>query len=415
MLLYFFLVIPFLKIFLDMSLNISFLEYSGMAVAQIVGLFLKDVFLIVLVISSISNLRPKEFDDTKPIFLVSGLAAIWLIPSLFTLNAPVILSAIRNYIIYPLSFLPAYQFALNSQSKFFSSKNSKFIIFLVLWLNIIFATIEILNIYQSPYLELIGKRGDFRVGDFDVSSGGFISYIELSYFLSISVLGIEVTAPRRYIIGSPFGWLSVLACLLVSFYSQARTGVLTCLLAIFARLYYLKSRIGKALIFILFLLSAMLLWYYIINLDVIVRFSNILEDPRFIFLTSNFLQEFISKPFFGHGLGSFGASATVIFRSQEQFATSDSYYVDSTLLSLLLQTGIVGSSIYCYLIFNTCYHVLTRIKLAYGGKYMGLLLTFIIISILYSAFFPFIDGWPGAIYFFWYPWFCCWTIPSMEN
>jgi hypothetical protein len=259
---------------------------------------------------------------------------------------------------------------------------------------------EIVNVYQSPYLNLIGKRGDFRVGDFDFSSGGFISYIELSYFLSISILGIEVTTPRRYISGSPFGWFSVLACLVVSAYSQARTGFLTCLLAIFARLYYLKSRIGKALIFILFLLSAMLSYYYIIDLGVILRLSSTLEDPRFIFLTSTFLQEFISSPFFGHGLGSFGASATAIFKAQEQFTGINTYYVDSTLLSLLLQTGLVGTIIYFCLIFISCYRVLSGIKLAYGRKYMGLLLIFIIISILYSAFFPFIDGWPGAIYFF---------------
>lgn len=389
-----------------------------------VGLFFKDIILGIIFLSAIPflfNLGQKKVKDIYPILNLSLFIIISVIASILSNNLPahVILATIRNYIFYPFCFIPSYQFGLSHGSWYVRTYLKK-VIYIVLWLTIIIAMAQIFDFFEFPYQSIVNK------GTFKFISGGFISYIELGNFISLCPILLSLlnknlsvnknsnlykfTISRSYL----FEIATIFVSILIVGLSGSRLGLVCGLVN---SIYYYHSskessiyNYGFKYLFLIALLG--FLSYYFYTTLQTSRFVYLVQDSRFNSFYSLLIEQFDS-PFFGKGLGTFGASSTVVIGSREDSVIDfgqgqyiegqyiEGQYVDSSFISIILQIGFLGFTVYLTLIIKIINRVFIGLKLiSDNGRFKFAFQLFLANVFIYSCAFPYIDGWNGAMYFF---------------
>jgi len=384
MYIYFFIIIPFLGLIYDV------LAYIGLDREKIklFGLLFKDFLIIILILHAIyiilfkNKNNIKSHSDLTPIITIIMIGVLWLTPNISNLSWPVIMASIRNYIIYPLSFIAGYY--VNYNASVYGNENKVKLLYFSFIVNCILAVLQYFQIVTSPYAEI-----GLPSGSFILVHGGFISYIELGFFIAISILILSLLKNRFFL-----SIFLALIGIIVVVLSQSRAGLLNSIISLFC---LLSIKINKILLILLFIIIYFLLMLTpLIDIEVLARFSNSSSDPRYLYILPYAIKEFSLHPYLGSGIGSSGAASTVDLET----AFIGEQYLDSSILSMILQFGIIGFfliQICFYFIISKIYKLLKVVKM---NQFRFQFFVFLLLCFLYSIFFNFIDGWPGSIWFY---------------
>jgi hypothetical protein len=364
---YYIFVVIFIGIIYDFS---AF--FFDLNIIKIIGLINKDLLLIIiLLISFLRRNRNILIDSCIFLLFILLLFNALLLQGEFEF-IPMALT-FRNYLVYASCIYIGYYY-YDYFLKFDNIRSYQWIVYLSAFLVII----QYLQIYPNEYKALIGGNDVLWV------HGGQISRIEFS-FIAILIL-----------------------CRMLAFLRDGQTSknILILTATIFILIYLSQSRAALVIAFVFLLeylistrryveiiigILAISFAYLILDLDHRILSNPIgFNDPRFVNIYQYALDLIFQNLFFGHGLASFGP-ATIY----SNFIVKDPlHYVDSTVLSSLLQFGLIGTLIYLlpyiYLIFNP----IKDKKL----RYSVFSLTIILFS--FGVFYNAIDGWPGGVIFF---------------
>lgn len=375
-------VVPMLGLLLDGLATLNF-DYQSL---KIISIILKDGVLIVAVVmaafASFTTRRlTQTFRLTFPIVLLVsyfGLRILIAPPA----SSDTELAAFRNYCLYPLTFLIA---AIYAQLNNGYTRLDVKLFWAAISLNLILAVSQFLEFIPSAFASL----GAVSEGTFVLVHGGFNSYIELSAALAFSALVIASGSRRSH--APSLVVVFLLVATLVVILSQSRTGLVamicTSLVVIRNQLSYYRS----LFIIIIFLIGLTL--YY--SDGILNRIFLTTEDPRFSRIWPFAISVIAQNPLTGSGVGSFG-SAT----SAGNDGMTGMEYLDSSLLSIFVQTGVTGFLLYLSILF---FYICSILRSAWRVGLSSVArahIAAVLVTFGYSALFNFLDGWPGAIFAF---------------
>jgi O-antigen ligase len=185
--------------------------------------------------------------------------------------------------------------------------------------------------------------------DFAYTSSGrvvtsvFPDYNYLACFLILSVLLLLCT--YKYLPNMAFSKLTMLLAVIVLLMTQSRTGLITFVIMVFGLLFF-RRRVNQAMLAVI---CAGVL-FLIIRPDLTLsRISTIglKTDIRFAMWLFH-LNDFMARPFLGHGLGMFGSTnLTLRVAAGGPIAGVDNFYI-TTALNL----GLVGLIAFAAIIFH---------------------------------------------------------------
>lgn len=379
---YYTMVVPYLGAFLDLAVLVSSDS------AKFVAIFFKDFLLFILILSSLNFFIIRKFG----IFLI--FSSFYYLSSILwndiNLNFEVALAGIRNSVIYPITFFIGLKYSLSN-----NKNSSKFIMLFTasVYFNLISGLLQALGLLDSYYLLAIGK--DNGLSDYVWVHGGFISYIEYAFFLTFASLtyailfykGISKVSTRKLL-------MILFLCLIMVLVSQSRTGAMAFLLITILLIYYFNSKVKFVTLIALFSLIVFFI-FMITPISHRLLSSEASEDIRFVYILPLAYEFFIKSPIIGNGLGSFGAATTFSNNIDTGFE-----YLDSSILSILLQFGIIGFILYFGFILFNFYHIHRCLLIKNDSALIFANTSVFILFIIYSFLFNFIDGWPGAIFIY---------------
>jgi hypothetical protein len=232
---------------------------------------------------------------------------------------------------------------------------------------------------------LIATKLDVGPIDNLVSHGGFLSYIELSSFLSLGLVFV-ITKPRFNLSGI----ISVALIFIAVFFSNSRLGILIVVLILLARF-------GMKVFIWLVPLSIIMTTFFATNIRLL---NEGLETPRTKIWTSFLGDTYPEIVRLEYGFYGSATSAANL--------TTESY-IDSTFVSSYLQGGMLGVGL-C--LFPFLWLSMKIFRVTYKPRLSSILGTLrwkrmrpselrnsLLLSVLflYSLFFNLMDGWPGNL------------------
>ncbi len=379
---YFLLIVP--------GLNIAFdaLTVAAPDSTKVVGILLKDGLLLLLVVWAIVTWRTNTPGVFAALFTVVAYCILSSLWNEKRQSWEVIAAAVRNYGLYPLVFMLTYRLGQVGAGQ--SQLVIKIFIYGIV-LNLILGLLQASGFIGSPYLKMIGKDD----GSFVWVHGAFVSYIEYAFYLSycIVLLILVHDGVKRHSAGSTLLPLVALSGLLVIL-SQSRTGIAAWALAALAFTAITTSPRRAIVLLALAVPTTIALLFQFLPTHRLLT-GEAAEDFRFVSILPFAVDAFAAAPFFGSGLGSYGAASVL-----GDYEGEGIEYLDSTILSVALQFGIFGFLAYFGFIVSQFVWIDTRAR-RYGNR--GLRMANLVVAaltLLYSAIFNFADGWPGAIYAF---------------
>lgn len=253
--------------------------------------------------------------------------------------------------------------------------------------------------YVSPYLTITGNA--WKAEQFAWVNSSFISYIELSLFCNLSL--ILLLRARSHLLSKWLIRFAILFLMVSIIVSQSKTGLIAMLFALFLSILLFENIKFKLFSVILLIIL------FFVGINYINNFQNksihriqfgIFGDVRIVDGWSKLFPLIEKRPVFGYGMGSFGPSA---IKSQE-FTKNDyeSAYVDSSFLTLILNTGVVGFSLFLLFIFSIFLflaNLIRRTKDAFLKDITKGIFLAMIMILIYSIPFNIIDGFPGSAFF----------------
>jgi len=359
----------------------------------------KDVvFIIVLLVFVLRFLMvPQNIRIPNMIVLSYAIFFMYMISSLSKSYGDIGLLgsalSIRNTFAYvPVLFMTLYAFREKKDIEAIAN----LIVYITIVINI-YAILQFIFRYVSPYLIITGNEWKAEHGYINSS---FISYIELSLFCNLAIF--LLLSIRKYLVKKYLVLFAVITSGIAILIIQSRTGIIVLMMIL-----VISSVRYKIIKFRYIAATASLLILCLLLLPVISHLeshrllqSNIFEDVRFISVWAQLIPVSLDRIIFGHGMGYYGPSAT---KAAElgNFSIETSY-VDSSLISLFLNGGIIGLGLFLIFIFIV-FRYLKKITKICQDPFLKNLLKGIRLSILiiviYSVVFNCIDGFPGAIYF----------------
>jgi hypothetical protein len=382
-------IVPLIGFFLDIFSLISPIN------VKIIGLFLKDFPIIILVLFTFFIFR-KNVINKNTILLI--IILLYFVISYYwnneNSNINIIGAALRNEILYPCLFFVAYK--IGSKTNFKEYSQFKLLVF-SFSINILLGFLQYNEILATPYKELNSLGG----GDnsFAWVHGGMISYIQLSFFLSLSIIIFSLIIDKLTVLKIYKKMIKIFilsASLILIISSQSRLGLIIYFISSLSIL--LRDKVILFVFIFTIIISGIYFIFFGINFEINHRLLNFDgSDPRFEHIYPYAIDLISKQLFFGYGLGSYGP-ATIVGDE----IVNGLNYLDSTYLSLLLQFGLIGFILY---IFFTCYvffqiHQMSVILRKYDLVLANILT--LIIVIIYCAFFNFANAWPGSVFVF------CW-------
>lgn len=339
---------------------------------NIMGLLIKDIFLVLIIAITLYNNRRNALIDIYILILFFLLIISTLLSPIVFEFIPTILS-FRNYLFYSSCIYVGYHYY-----KFFNKFDNINFYLLIVTINFILILLQYFGLYTNFYRDFIGGNDPIWV------HGGQISRIEFSLIASLILMRMLSLLKN----GNQSIKINIIIFLiLLSIYlCQSRMVLVVASLVLVEYLFSTKR---------LFLLSII-----VIILSIIFVYSEMshrifsnpinLRDSRFVNIYP-FAVSLIGENFlFGYGIASFGP-ATIY----SQFIPKDPlHFVDSTILTSLLQFGVLGTVIYLTPLIYLIYFSFNNKRIRYGvGCLVFILVTF---GMFYNA----IDGWPGGVIYF---------------
>lgn len=375
-------VVPSLGLVLDALASIA------PAATKLVGIALKDGVLGALVVWGIFAVRTR----TPGVFLVlSSTVAYCLLSLLWNEKQPgleIIAASVRNYALYPLVFVVAYKLA---RTRAIESRRGLLFLIAGLVVNILVGGLQAVDLIGSPYLTMIGKEDATSV----LVHGGFISYIEYAFYLSYctALLALSQRHRSRGLLRSAIPIIVLISGILVVL-SQSRTGIVTWGIAAMLFLAVRTSLRRALLVFAIFAPIALVLLFGFSPTHRLVA-GDAAQDFRFAVILPFAIEGFYNAPWFGNGLGSYGAASVL-----GDYYGEGLEYLDSTLLAVALQFGIIGWILYFGFLAWQFKWIDNYARANNNVILRRANLVVASLALIYCAIFNFADGWPGAVYVF---------------